>query len=273
MGAARENSQIKTIQMKVLLPAAVMACFMFAALLAVSGVAQTAKKEPSWVAKDWTQWSAWDCENILRYSPWAYYLDPGGRETKPTLYANMQGESSWELVVLQSALPIRQAHLRELQLERHYDRMNPLKKKTFDEEHSKDLVEGDDDRIVVTWSSGINSNAEDPSGQVSLPSLPASQMAIKLSDGRLVMPIEINASDHYGDYGVVEYIFPRTIDGRPLYTERDKIFMLVLGDILLPYRSGGNKKLGPLSEKDFHLGHGGYYFPIATLMYKGKLEY
>ncbi|MGA7784507.1 MAG: hypothetical protein WB997_07680 [Candidatus Acidiferrales bacterium] len=248
-----------------------------AALLAVSGVAQTAKKEPPWVAKDWTQWSSWDCENIQRYSPWAYYWDVGGREKGLSPYANADGiwNRAYYLVQLRSALPVRQAFLKQAQSIKRYDKMDASKKQIFDQEYSRDNAKYDGSQVVISWLSYGNSFP----GQ-------SRQGALVLGDGSLVMPLKtkLDCNQTLVEFGTriehsisvcAEYVFPRTVNGKPLYMENDKDFLFILGS-MLPFH-GKTEELGPQRLEDFRRVDrapiGEFRFPISTLMYKGKLEY
>ena len=238
--------------------------FALAVCLSLSGFAKTTKtKDPPWVAKDWTQWSSQDCQDVLEKSPW------------------IRSNGEWD-VRLDSALPIRQAHLRELQLLKRYDRMNPDKKKDFDEEHAQDLSEGNAGQVVI-WATGVYKTDANGWARESWPAL---QTALRLPDGSLVMPIKTTLSGDVTEYevhsggglgkevhvaGIAEYVFPREVNGKRLYTERDKEITVVQGAIL-PYK-GKTEILGPEGAKDFRPGGYTYYFEIPKLMYKGKLEY
>ena len=68
--------------------------------------------------QDWKNWTASDCALVLNYSP----------STNGTLQSRVSGT-----VQLRSALPIREALLRQLQVKKHYDAMNPQQKLRFDE--------------------------------------------------------------------------------------------------------------------------------------------
>ncbi len=228
-------------------------------------------KHQPWVEKDWTQWTSTDCENVLKYSPWAYYSDEGGRETGPSVYV-----SDWILIQLRSALPIRQALLRQIQLQKHYDKMDSQKRQAFDQEHAADLAEGDNSQVVVWETHGGQDDLPRGSRDDLRDSNPMRQCALLLSDGALVMPLQITVSGLTMS-NTAEYVFPRMVNGKPLYASTDKAFSIVPGAVL-PYHER-KEKLGPLSPGDFHRlvipGRPStpLEFPTPTLMYKGKLEY
>jgi hypothetical protein len=244
--------------------------FVFLSFPGISGT-----KDPPWAAKDWTQWSSWDCENIQRYSPWAYYEDSGGREMGVSVFQNQDGARSSEIVLLRSALPIRLSFLRQSQSIKRYDKMDARKKQRFDDDYARDNAEYDGSQVVVRWAS----SGESWLGQ-------SRQAALVLSDGTLIMPIKTKLYCNHTmvEFGTriehsvsvcAEYVFPRTVNGKPLYTTDDKDLLFVQGAVL-PYH-GKTEELGPQRPEDFRRADsrpsGGFQFPISTLMYKGKLEY
>ena len=237
-----------------------------AAFVSLSGVAGTAPHP--WADKDWTKWSGWDCERTLNYSPWTCLKDLGSCETGTSVYRQ---SDYWSLVRFDSALPVRQAQLRKIQLEKHYDSMKPEKKKAFDEEHASEITEGDGDRVVMMWVNHAPYMEFD--GRQHDASFPARQASLVLSDGRLVMPIQTTVSG-YVVGSTAKYVFPRTIDGKPLYSETDKEIVIQFGEVL-PYDGHGKDRIfGPQKESEFHrYGDPDYRFQISKLMYKGNVEY
>lgn len=246
-----------------------------AAFVALSGIGMSKAKDPPWVAKDWTQWSGWDCENIQNYSPWAYYLDNGGRETDLRVYPSGYGDGGFYLAQLMSALPIRQSFRKQAESLKYFDKMNAQKKQAFDEEYAKKNVKYDGGQVLISWSSYDKSSF----GQ-------SRQGALVLSDGSLVMPIatKLSCSLTLVEFGTriehnisvcAEYVFPRTVRGKPPYTAEDKELVFVQGAVL-PYH-GKTEEFGPQRPEDFRLVDsaptGCFHFPISTLIYKGKLEY
>src|SRR5579862_781833 len=108
-------------------PALLIAVFLLWSLMMAPGVAAghaVTKHEP-WLTEDWTQWTSHDCSIVLEGSPWVQ-----------TIYRPVGGHRSYSTIVqLRSALPIRQALLRQIQLEKHYDKMSAQKKRSFDQVH------------------------------------------------------------------------------------------------------------------------------------------
>ena len=250
------------------------------ALAVVSSVAGVAgKEEPPWVAKDWRQWTASDCKQVLSSSNWI-------AEEQQEMWSFYGFLDIWQRgistpVRLLSALPIRQALLRQIQIQNHYDKMNPQEKRAFDHEHAQELSEDNGGQVLIWTSGGMHSF---PNGSVTQ-SYPARQAALRLSDGSLVMPVRTTLSGEVTDYEIIsgvrighpaasiaEYVFSRTVNGKPLYGEQDEAITVVFGDIL-PYK-GKTEELGPQRPEYFHpYKNLRVDFPISALMYKGKLEY
>jgi hypothetical protein len=240
-----------------------------AGVLNVTSIAYLGEDKDPWVKKDWTQWTRQDCTLILYASPWARRGIP---EFDYDYYGN---EYESTLVVLRSALPIRQAALRLAQLENNYDKMKPDKKKAFDQAHAHDLDPEDQVRIVVESRKGdywASRNA-----------------ALRLSDGTFVEPIQVNrvkVDDSSSLNDQFEYIFPRKVGGKVVFSPGDLAFQVDLGAPLTI-----NKKTKQVVPEPFHpvATDGGSFvrtisvdsklfpppfrFPILTLAYKGKLEY
>ena len=87
-------------------------------LLAVS----TLSAGDPWKEKPWTEWTEKDCIKILQKSPWG----------KRVLIDNQNDEFSRFYIVLYSALPIRQAIIRLMQIRTNFESMAPEDRKAFD---------------------------------------------------------------------------------------------------------------------------------------------
>jgi hypothetical protein len=103
----------------------------------------------------------------------------------------------------------------------------------------------------------------------------ATQVALQVSDGTLVKPIQTNKVNYPpteiqfdATHVQFEYVFPRTVNGKPLYSSGDSILAIVLGTPLIV-----DKKSGTVEKRDFGNSTGGYNLNISDLIYKGKLEY
>lgn len=129
-------------------------------LVTIVCVAGTASAQ-DWKKKPFTEWSLSEVLKILNDSPWAQTQVEYARihyGTPPNTYA--------ATVRLRSALPIRQALLRQKQISMNYHRFSAADKKRFDEE-TRSFVECSDcrDYYIVTLVSYLPSRTEPPLNQ------------------------------------------------------------------------------------------------------------
>jgi hypothetical protein len=246
----------------------------FAACFCLAGRADL--KHKPWIEKDWKQWSSWDVDNTLHYSPWVSFDEGVGRETGPINFNpgdNVYSRTTW--IQLTSALPIRQASLRAQMLSHHYDRMNDKKKQEFDQQHANDLVDGDSGRVRLyifnSWPRPLPDIFRNPNHI--LGAAPARQVALRLSNDAIVMPTKIDRlggliDDPIGN--MTEYTFPRTVAGKSFLNTDESSLVFVFGGKL-----PNSKIVLPLTLEEFRAGEnaGGCSFSIESLMYRGKPEY
>lgn len=133
-----------------------------ALLLAGSAFAQD-----FWVKKPYSQWSKAETAKMLSDSPWARHAnvsadvamaitDPSGQRN-----AGLSGQQETAprvtyTVQLRSARPIRQAVVRERQLQQQYDRMPPEQKAALDARTNAYLAAPQDDIVVyVAYDSNV----------------------------------------------------------------------------------------------------------------------
>jgi hypothetical protein len=238
--------------------------FAFAAVFAAAGQTNPKDKPSPWVAKDWTQWTSDDCTQVEYFSPWSHRVS--------SIAAGRYGNISTS-VELRSALPVRQARLRDSQLQKHYDKMDAAEKRDFDRRYASNFATEVDNTVVVVVTNisdrpPPNANAE--SG-VYAPDQ-AVQIALSLADGTLVQPIQVAVLQPPSGVNVfgneTEYVFPRAVNGKPLYSSNDSLIGIFLGAPLIV-----DKKTKKVEIHDFHSSGLALSLNISDLMYKGKLEY
>jgi hypothetical protein len=229
-----------------------------------AGRANSADKPKPWIAKDWTQWTSDDCTQVEYFSPWSHKVS--------TIVSGSYGNISTS-VELRSALPIRQARLRDSQLQKHYDKMDADKKQEFDRQNAAVLSGDADDKIEVVITNisdrpPQNANAETG---VYAPDQ-AVQIALSLADGTLVQPVQTTVLSPPSGVNVfaneTEYVFPRTVSGKPLYSASDSLIAIFLGSPLIV-----DKKTKKVESHDFRSSGRALSFKISELIYRGRLEY
>jgi|CZKC01.1.fsa_nt_gi hypothetical protein len=180
------------------------------ALLAVL----TANATDFWLTKDWRQWSKGDCENLLAESPWVHTWRGGGPAGDQLAFA----------VQLRSALPIRQAIVRQLQFDQKYENMTDAQRTTFDAQATQILNRNYDDAILVhvDYSKGLGA-----------PYLPFAWFpthsdtaildpSLVTDDGTRISSSRFDSKTNY----TFDLIFPRTKDGVPLIKDGQKHFSI-----------------------------------------------
>jgi hypothetical protein len=125
----------------------------FSAITLLAAV--TSSGSDFWLSKDWKQWSKGECEAMLVESPWAHTwrggntenIDPGAQSTGRT-----QGTVGFGLVYsvqLRSSLPLRQAIVRQQQIDQKYDKMSAGQRAEFDTRAEQILNRKYDDTILI----------------------------------------------------------------------------------------------------------------------------
>ena len=205
----------------------------FAVIALIAGAALVAGARDRWSSKPWQKWSVDDCKNMLENSPWAQtwsasteeVLTMGqssggtGREQEPTIYYHVQ---------LRSALPVREAVARELEIVNKYDKMDPAKKKMIDASVSRYRSRNYDDSIVVHLEYGSNVEIYQRDLMQAWQALPSGAVPINtyliVDNGQKVIPQRMEVAQ--GAEGAVEFIFPRLVNGKPLISQLSKSFAL-----------------------------------------------
>lgn len=197
---------------------------MAAAMLAGSAFAQD-----FWVKKKWQDWNPNETKKMLEDSPWArkwvYTEVEEGRQQEG--YSGSGRESRRELyytVQLRSAAPLRQAVARDVQIQNKYDKMTPEQKAALDERTNRFIDGAGGDTIVVhvifkstlqQFERAVHQYWKDfPEGTVPVGA------NLTTSSGKRVGAIRMIAPP--GGAFEFELIFPRTADGEPLITDKDK---------------------------------------------------
>jgi hypothetical protein len=202
--------------------------------------AVSASASDFWVAKDWHHWSKDECSRILVESPWAHVKKipnpdqaPSTRpplqrgNTNPPPLANSQGQSAPApvpviaaedsyAVQLRSALPIREAIVRQLEIAQQYDSKTADQQRAFDEAAGKILTTSYDKTILVRLYFMKDAPGLRPDQVKNL------QPMLVTEDGQQIVPTQVDA-DPITPYAVDLY-FPRLANGAPAIKSPQKQF-------------------------------------------------
>ncbi len=203
-------------------------------------VAATLVAGPAFWQKPYREWTKEEVQKLLSDSPWSRTFSVGfyrGRSALPSeglvrgsyrgAGDTAPGESEIYqsyIVRLFSARPVRQAHIRMLQILNDYDRMNPAEQAAFDSRLEGLAHYNSGGRVVVSLE--FDSNDRGLSMEVNrfLRVAQASELKQKVylisdSRGRLELEAyEPPSSDGTG----AKFIFPREVDGEPVVTRNHK---------------------------------------------------
>jgi hypothetical protein len=202
--------------------------FLVTLILATASFAQG-----PWVKKDWKQWSKDDCKKILEDSPWAQRWTQSeakvanfATRTRGTEGLGSESEVGvYYVVQLRSALPVREAVVRQVLIANQYDLKDPEQKDAMRKQTEGFLNRTYDDVIVVHVTYGSNVQeynralatfwqthyAEGTVPQEAFLDGPRGQ---KITPIRLVSP--------KGGAQEFELIFPRVVEGKPVLEPGDK---------------------------------------------------
>jgi hypothetical protein len=169
-----------------------------------------------WVSKDWKQWSKDDCEKLLSESPWAHTWRRGEVPGEDLFVFSLQ---------LRSALPIRQANVRQLQFKQNYDKLSDAQRADFDKQVDETLNRSYDDTIHVHVHVKLYEGKFDAVLLGDLRSFPKKletmDVTLITSDRSRIKATRVELSQ--GEDGFDAY-FPRTSNGGPVLKEGQRYF-------------------------------------------------
>lgn len=96
------------------------------------GVLIVARAQQSWEKTPYRSWSAADVKAVLEKSPWSRVVEQDTVVGASILGASAAKMEVQTVILLRSALPVRQALLRERQLTGKYDKLSAAERATFD---------------------------------------------------------------------------------------------------------------------------------------------
>ena len=135
---------------------------------------------------------------------------------------------TWYRAQIRSALPIRQAMVRQAQLEQKYDKMTAEQKASFDAQAAKLLNTQFHEHIVISIAYGSNVQVRDNElarfWQTRGVAEATNDFSLIGSGGRIVRPIAAQATPGAGRE--FQVVFPRTLNGEPLVGPDDNELVL-----------------------------------------------
>lgn len=224
-------------------------------------VTVTASASDFWLSKDWKQWSKADCESLLLESPWSHVWRYRAQPHDPNL-PPAAGDQLYFSIQLRSSAPVREAMVRQLQLDQKYDKMGGEQRNAFDAKAAPILGRSYDDLILVhvdySHSDGNASLRAAVHNWISHGDLDASLVT---EDGSPVTPIRVDISP-IPNYAF-DMIFPRAKAGAALVKDGQKQFSVQFQSPTISYFEG--LQIAPRRVK--------VDFDLSKMGFDGKLSY
>jgi len=191
-----------------------------------------------WESKTYYEWTNKECAKLLTDSPWAWELKIQATGNLGSSDATGGQQFVSYLIQLRSALPIRQAIVRQAQILNKYDGLSNEQKQAFDKSSEAFLNADYGDKIVVNIAYSTNIQRLDMdlarSWQAQTVGVQANSAFLYAGKGEKARLLDFKVSQ--GAQREFQLVFPRQIGGKPLLTEQDKSLTLefaypVLGNI------------------------------------------
>jgi len=202
--------------------------FVLSAIFLAAG--STAYGADFWEAKQYDTWSQKECSKLLEDSPWVEDLTLVAEGIQLSAGASDDGQQFTIKYQIQfrSALPIRQALVRQMQLAQKYDTLGPEQKQQFDQSAKTFLSADFSDAVVVYLTYKSNSQDKtreiDRYWQAQTMDLLKNTVFLRNSKGEQVALAKFIAPQ--GAERSFQFIFPRLINGKPFITPEDKSLQL-----------------------------------------------
>jgi hypothetical protein len=223
-----------------------------------------------WESKQYDKWSQKECGKLLEKSPWAQDFTLTDSGLQQSTQASDDGQQFYIKYQMQfrSALPVRQAVVRQMQIAQKYDSLPAEQKQQFDEGAKKFLSTDYSNAIViyVTYSTNLQTKAMELARywQSQTTDLLKNSIFLRNSKGTQVPIAQFNVAS--GGERSFQFIFPRQVNGEPLIGLEDKSLMLEFRypEIVVP-NTFPERKLGD--------GRGFMEFKPQKMIFQGNLAY
>jgi hypothetical protein len=221
-----------------------------------------------WENKQYEKWSSKECNKMLSDSPWArdYTLQKSDVFSAARETNNSQPLYVKYLVQIRSALPVRQAMVRQMQIAQNYDKLAPEQQQKFDQSAKSFLSTNFTDAVIlfVTYETNSPSNDRELARywQSRTMDLLKNYVFLRNSRGDQAPLAQFSASQ--GAERSFQLIFPRQINGQPFIGPEDKSFQLEFTYPALGSQSEGTK---------FEEGTAYIEFKPKNMVFEGNLTY
>ncbi len=241
-------------------------CFAFSAIFLAAGAA--AFGADFWENKQYDKWSQKECNKLLTNSPWAQdytLINQGLQQSTQASDDGQQFQIKYQMQ-LRSALPIRQALVRQMQIAQKYDSLAAEQKQKFDQS-AKAFLDSDFSEVVVVYVTySVNSQTKgrelDSYWQTQTTDLLRNSVFLRNSRGDKLAIKQFNPPQ--GQERSFQFIFPREADGKELIGLDDKTLILEFTYPVITVPGG----FGSLGD-----GRGYMEFKPKKMIFQGNFAY
>lgn len=214
-----------------------------------------------WEKKTYYEWTDKECAKMLSDSPWAWELKllrTGGLGASDA--AGGQQYVSY-IIQLRSALPIRQAIVRQMQIANKYDSLSNEQKQAFDRSAESFLNADYSDKVVISVAYSTNQQRLNldlaRSWQSQTMEVLKNSVFLFAGKNEKAKLLDFKVAQG-GAQQEFQFVFPRTVGDKPLLTEQDKSLTL---EFSYPV-------LGGMGD-----GRGYAEFKTKKMLFNGSLTY
>ncbi len=181
-----------------------------------------------WETKEFTKWSDKECDKLLTNSPWAYELKvyrQGGLGSSDG--AEGQAYVKYNIRFM-SALPIRQAQVRQLQIANKYDSLADAQKQAFDKQTEGFLNADYGDKVVIgiTYETNLQRNVQELARHWQSQTAEVMANSVFLTPDKGAKARLVRYTPPQGAQTDFAFVFPREVEGNPLLSDENKNLIL-----------------------------------------------
>ncbi len=215
-----------------------------------------------WEKKNYREWSQRECAKLLEDSPWSKPLTLTRVEIRDSGRTSSDSQQPYVkyLVQFRSALPVRQAIVRQMQIAQKYDSLTPEQKQQFDKSAEAFLSAGFEDAVLVhvTYESNSQPNMLDLGRYWQSQTTDVLKNYVYITPGKKDKVYLGRYIPAQGAQPEFQFIFPRNVDGQPVLSPNDKNIRL---EFTYPV-------IGGIGD-----GRGYLEFKVEKMIFEGNIAY
>jgi hypothetical protein len=245
------------------------AALLFMLIFIICTVTAAATKD-FWEKKEYKEWSEKDCRKMLEDSPWAKIYEVRSTGYIPLTTSDVQHPFIRYQVQFRSALPVREAIVRQTQIENNYDDLSAKQQKTDDKQTDPFLNANYDNYVVVyvSYTTNHRNVLTELNNHWEIQNADKLKFSVYLT-GEKGVKIELAQYAYYEGVGAFQFVFPRKKDSQEVIGPEDKYLT-----VEFPYPGvGATKPQGLNVERPFRKGTAFVEFKTKNMTYNDKLEY